>query len=277
MTDKIGVAISTTGDLHRMPLLGACVERWAKALPRGSSLFVTVDGDEKAATRVARLLTDWPNTVYRVGQGADVRDGRMGVAVNKNTGIELLMDSSVGHLFLSDDDTWPLHRASLGKHTSFDSPHSMVCWGKSRLVGMTLDGHADWRWPRGVMLYQQRAVIEQIGGMDERFGLGGHEHAEFSRRAHQAGITPVLFPTPQSYVTRNATGARALWHCEDMKRPGEALHELGERRKRLTTIDATKRDWEQINAVMAERDGDTSKVPYQAYMNGRESATLYRN
>ena len=126
-------------------------------------------------------------------------------------------------------------------------------------------------------MYQQRRVVERVGGMDERFGAGGHEHAEYSQRIHNAGLTPAAFITPLSYMTRNATGAGALWAAEDMAKPGEILAALGLRRKQITSIDRAARDWDHIHAIMAEREGSDEFVSYLPRDNGRASATLCEN
>lgn len=265
-----------------MAFLETSVKLWREALPLGSTLVVTVDGSAEDAERV-RQVVDEPGprvggNTYRVGRPAYPGDmdnqHRLGVAVNKNTGIELLMDSGVEHLFLSDDDCGPLYPEALDKHVYFGYQHSMVCWGKSRLI-QSHKHPAIWSWPRGVMLYMHRAVIRQVGGMDERFGFpGGHEHAEYSRRIHQHGLTPAPFISPHSYATRNGRGATVLWHCEDMRKGGEVLESLGARRDSITSINKAERDWDNIHSVMASRDGDTSFVPYAAHENGRASAIL---
>lgn len=281
----MGVAISTTGDEHRLATLAQCIRGWRHALPLGSVIVVTVDGSAEDAAR-ARAVVDGSadghcgGNTYRVGQAlppAAPAGTRLGVAVNKNTGIELLMDAYVEHLFLSDDDTWPLFPASLTKHTDLGVPHSMVCWGAHRLLSGAVRT-ASWGWPRGVMLYTHYSVIEKVGGMDERFGPGGHEHVEWSNRICNAGLTRVPFLSPLSYALRGANGpatqASALWHCEDMPRPGEARHEFQRRKEAFTSIGTKAEDWANINKVMASHEGDFGFVPFQAQMNGRESATL---
>lgn len=287
-TGTIGVAISTTGDEHRLGFLETCVRMWRAALPLGSVLVVTVDGDEHAATR-ARQVTDPSKfgTVYRVGQPDrpyrwQGRGGCLGVAVNKNTGLELLMDNYVEHLFLCDDDTYPLYPQALTKHTALGQPHSMVCWGKSRLTPSSqgdAEGYVEWAWPRGVMLYTHRSVVEKVGGMDERFGPGGHEHVEWSQRIHNAGLTPAPFITPVSYALRGAAGpamrADALWHCEDMRKPGETGDAWDRRKRRNTSIRRKGSDWTHIDKIMAEVQGRTDFVPFRAHENGRSSATLW--
>lgn len=284
----MGVAISTTGDKHRMPFLETCVRHWDAALPVGAALFVTVDGSEEDTARVAAEVADWTMWVFRVGQHTnyptDCTDRhRLGVAVNKNTGIELLMDDDVDHLFLSDDDTWPLHPRALAKHTDLAAsgvPHSMVCWGGSRLLGAMRDA-AFWTWPRGAMLYQTRDVVERVGGMDERFGVGGHEHVEYSNRIFNSGLTPSPYTSPLSYAKAGMAGAamRAgeLWHAEDMRRPGEPMGNHRLRRRVLTSIQRTPTDWSHIDKIMTANEGSTDYMSFRARENGRASATLCPN
>lgn len=225
-----------------------------------------------------------------------MREGRLGVAVNKNTGIEALMDAGVEHLFLSDDDTWPLSHEAVELHLSSGvsgNPshtglaHSMVCWGYHRLQWPSHGNWAEWTWPRGSMLYAHRSVIERVGGMIEEFGPGGHEHVEWSRRIHQAGLTPVLYPTPAVYAGNGqrtdasaggaGMGAGDYWYAEDMPRPNEGRAKFSLRKLRTTSVRRLHTDWPKIEALMARRDHDTSFVPYAAGGNGRASATLYHS
>lgn len=271
-----------------MGFLETAVREWDRCLPTGASLFVTVDGSADDVARVAERVGEWTGSVYHVGShimDADrpTRIGpyRKGVAANKNTGLELLMDNTrVEHLFLADDDTWPLYPQSIYKHTDLPLAHSIVAWGRSRLV--KVDGpYATWKWPRGVVLYARRSVVDKVGGMDERFGVGGHEHAEWSMRIHNAHLTPEPFMSPASYASRGPSGsamrAGVLWHCEDMIRPGEQIGALQKRREATTSIDVAERDWDQIHKIMAEREGSAEFVPYRAAEWGRASATLWDN
>lgn len=268
----IGVAISTTGHEHRMKFLETCVAHWQAVLPQGSVLIVTVDGTEEDALRVRDRL--WKNeAVYRVGQfityGPTPVPERMGVAVNKNTGLELLMDAMVTQAFLCDDDTWPLNEDAITLHTRMGQPHSMVCWGAHRWhpgIG--------WTWPRGCVLYVEPQVLAQVGGMIEGFGIGGHEHVEWSRRIHQAGITGALYPAPAVYAARGGMGACVYWHAEDMKMAGVPLGNHRLHRRQITTIHHEPGDWERASLIMDQRDGDTSYVPFRAAENGRASATI---
>lgn len=275
MTGLTGVAISTTGDPHRLHLLGPCVRGWRSALPEGSPLVVTVDGGHRAVDRVIAEVRDDAVEVALVGQatllwvGPGIREGRHGVAANKNTGLEWLVDQGAERLFLSDDDTWPLSAKGPSLHAAMADPHSMVCWGRSRWR------NGAWAWPRGVLLYVDAAVLEAVGGMDERFGPGGHEHVEWSRRIHQQGLTSTMFPSPEVYAGMGGMGARRFWHAEDLPQPGERMADLRLRRRKLTSVRREEGDWPMIEGVMAERDGKPAYVPFRAHANGRESATLF--
>lgn len=304
LTKTIGVAISTTGDEHRLGFLETAARNWWSALaPFGQHavVYVTVDGTEAEAERVAQVCAGYA-IVYRVGQPTvkflpdqtpielnlrhmDGLPHRMGVAVNKNTGLELLMNAgsetgypTVEHLFLSDDDTSPRGMEGVILHTAGELAHSMVCWGKGRL-GQIHDGYAEWTWPRGVVLYSRRHVVTKVGGMVEEFGPGGHEHAEWSRRIHTHGFTPAPFCSPTEYAldaqVGRAHGAYNYWHAEDMPRIGEHNSMLGRRRKAQTSVRRTGADWPNINQIMASQEGSTAFVPFRAHDNGRASATLY--
>jgi hypothetical protein len=243
-------------------------------------MFVTVDGDADAVTRVEQAVGEWTASVLRVGQPEDnwnqplgMRAGRLGVAVNKNTGLEALMDDArCDDLFLSDDDSWPLSTDALGLHLGFLA-HSMVCWGRHR-KSSPRSGYAAWTWPRGAVLFVEREVVEQVGGMIEAFGPGGHEHVEWSRRICVAGLTPADYPTPLAYIEDAHLGARRWWHCEDMPQPGETVPALLARRRRLTSIRRQPIDEVHARKIMAVRRGRAAFVPYRAADNHRSSATL---
>jgi len=170
--NRVGVAIST----HRRPvLLSASLSHWARAMP---DVLVVVND--------------------HAGQG---------VAATKNRGIRSLMDAGCDHLFLADDDCWPVSAGWARLYCDDPEPHLMHCWGRNRLL--TNDGHyTTWSWPRGVLLYAERRVIDRVGGMREEFGRWGGEHGEWSQRIHRAGLT--------RYEFADLTAAASnTWHCED--------------------------------------------------------------
>ena len=172
----IGVAIST----HRRPaILAQALAGWAHA---GIPHILCVNHDTRGD----------------------------GVAATKNRGIAALMDAGCTHLFLADDDVWPISPTWAEPYISSPQPHLMHCWGKSRFL-LNENETTVWSWPRGVLLYTRREVINTIGGMRPEFGRWGGEHAEWSRRIHNAGFTSNPF--------QDAAAARhGIWHCEDYTR-----------------------------------------------------------
>lgn len=287
---SVGVAISTTGDAHRLAFLESNTLRWVSAFAEGTPIFVTVDGDQEAAERAASVLRESPLSILHkipvvrvgaAGEGREVREGRQGVAVNKNTGLSLLMDSGVEHLFLSDDDSGPLQSAAwqemVAMAENHDILHSMVCWGRSRLLPNSrpeLRNCSVWSWPRGAVMYVHRDVVETVGGFVEAFGPGGHEHVEWSNRIHRAGFTPAPYCAPVSCESLHGKGARKLWHCADMQKLGEPFGDFRFRKRRITSVRRLDGDWEKINALMESLEGHLDFVPYYEAPNGRGSATL---
>lgn len=274
---NLGVAISTTGHEHRLQLLVESVRRWNMYLPEGAPIFVTVDGSLADVDRVSRNL--WrPATVLRVGRpsfaGDMDDDHRIGVAANKNTGLEALVDAGCTEMFLCDDDTWPLSIEALRLHTELGLAHSLVCWGRHRAPAQVADRIGGWSWPRGAAMYVEDPVLDAVGGFIEDFGHGGHEHVEWSRRIHQAGFTPVPYPSPDEYIQRGGRGSAWFWHAEDQQMKGESIASVVHRRRKLTSINRAAQDWKHMDDLFKARDGDTSFVPYRAADNGRASATM---
>lgn len=171
----IGVAISTHARPH---VLARALEHWAKYMPDLLVVTHDVNGD--------------------------------GVAATKNRGIAALMDAGCDHLFLADDDIWPICPQWAKPYVDDREPHLMHCWGKRRLL--RYDGaHTLWMHPRGVLLYVQRHVIDTVGGMRLDFGRWGGEHVEWSRRIHNAGHTTYPFADV-------AIAQHGIWHAEDYTR-----------------------------------------------------------
>lgn len=125
-------------------------------------------------------------------------DTQQGIAKSKNKCLELLMDKGVEHLFLFDDDCWPISQNWMQPYIDNREPHLCYLFKDRNSRGQPLDvprtTYDDGTTyalenPRGCMMYLHRSVIEKIGGYRPEFGIWGHEHAEYSLRAHAAGLT----------------------------------------------------------------------------------------
>lgn len=142
-----------------------------------------------------------------------------GIAAAKNAGIAALMDhAGVGHLFLADDDVWPVDDGWWRPYTESPEPHLMFGWPHRnpkprpstgwppRLVGGD-DRHDAYSFPRGVLLYTERRVIDRVGGMDTGYGAHGGEHVDWSQRIHDAKLTTFPF--------MDVKGSHQLWYSRD--------------------------------------------------------------
>jgi GT2 family glycosyltransferase len=159
---------------------------------------------------LAKALAGWASTEMPDVLVVNNDVNGAGVAATKNRGIAALMDAGCTHLFLADDDVWPLQSHWWSPYVRHAEPHLMHCWGRSRFRSNDLTNNVSiWSWPRGVLLYVTREVVAAVGGMRIEFGRWGGEHAEWSRRIHNAGFT--------TYPFQDALNA-PRWHCEDYTR-----------------------------------------------------------
>lgn len=132
-------------------------------------------------------------------EGADFRfEDNVGIATAKNKCIELLVDAGCQHLFLFDDDCWPIKEGWTEPYVASPEPHLMYVFvefaGKPGLLNDTKvlyadDTHTAYSHPRGCMLYVDARVLEVVGGMDSSFDRWGYEHGDWSNRIHAAGLT----------------------------------------------------------------------------------------
>lgn len=125
----------------------------------------------------------------------------VGIARAKNAGIAALMDLGVEHLFLADDDTYPLVEDWWKPYVESPEPHLMYLFkdiDRRRYLTTPPTVYEDGRHfalshPRGCLLYVHRSVVETVGGLRPEFGIWGHEHVEYSTRIHTAGLTTHRF------------------------------------------------------------------------------------
>ena len=138
-----------------------------------------------------------------------------GIARAKNKTIELLYNAGVQHLFLLDDDCWPVADNWWKPYVDSPEPSLMylfkdVAGGRYLNTPATIleDGqHVAYTHPRGCALYVNRDVVERVGGMRPQFGIWGNEHVEYSTRIHNAGLTTCKF--------MDVTGSKDLWYSMD--------------------------------------------------------------
>lgn len=158
-TPLIGIGITTTPN---RTLLDHTLEQWRRWLPAGAKLVVHED-------------------IYYDG-----------ISVAKNKLLEQLAECD--HIFLADDDTYPIvedwwkpYVESPEPHLQYNFTNGPDHWGLTKVSGW--EGHNSYDRSRGCMLYVERRVLEIVGGMHNVFGRHGREHEDWSERIHKAGLT----------------------------------------------------------------------------------------
>ncbi|MCE0490981.1 glycosyltransferase family 2 protein [Pantoea sp. Mb-10] len=181
----IGIAIST---YNRHEVLSRALDHQLKFLPAGALVVVIDDGSTVPVTVPAGVR------VIR-------RDVSRGIVASKNTSLQTLIEAGCEHLFLWDDDAWPIAKG--WEQPYLYSPESHLAYQfQDFATGQKLndiavlyrdDKHVAYTGQRGVMLYYHRSVIEKVGGFDPIYQRGMYEHSDLALRIHNAGLTSWAF------------------------------------------------------------------------------------
>lgn len=207
---RIGIGITTR---NRNDILATALKHHADHQPPG---VVTVVVDDASDTPVA---------------GAEFRfQHRAGIASAKNKCLELLAAAGVDHLFLFDDDAWPVADHWWTPYVQSPEPHLMYIFEDLRKppylkdihqIGSD-DQHTAWSGPRGCMLYVHRDVLPVVGGMDTAFNPWGYEHGDWSNRIHHAGLT--------------------TWRYADVRESAALFHSMDEWAESKRTVGSRERE-----------------------------------
>lgn len=181
---NIGIAITT----HNRPaVLAKALEQHLKNLPAGAKFIVIDDGSVPAAT----------------APGIEIirHEKSLGIVASKNRSLEALIDAGCEHLFLWDDDAYPIIDNWHIPYIESPEPHLAYQFldlaGAKKLNDMAVlyrdDRHVAYTGQRGVMLYYHRSAIEKVGGFDPVYGRGMYEHPDLALRIHNAGLSTWAF------------------------------------------------------------------------------------
>jgi len=167
---KIAICISTR---NRPKELAKCIHEWEKHVlcNQDTRLFIVDDASDNK----------YCDADYRFEE-------RAGIPKVKNKCIALAIQWDADHIFLCDDDVWPLQYDAIRPY--IDSPFKILCYTFYKPI-MQGESHKYHIKGNGCMIYIHRDVIDSIGGFDIRFGLGKFEHTEYFERAHRFGLIPV--------------------------------------------------------------------------------------
>lgn len=185
--ESIAVCIST---YNRPEVFRNTIREWLRFMPPNASLFIVEDAHTECE----------PYTPYRDYAFTE----RAGIPRVKNKCIELAMSHKCEHIFLVDDDTYPLQSGWELPYIQSEFKH--LCYTFAKPNGKIKD-HKKHYLGNGCMMYIHRDVIDTIGGFDTTFGLGKYEHTQFSWRAYYAGLIPHPF--------MDVIGSDKLLYCLD--------------------------------------------------------------
>ncbi|MCI1899264.1 MAG: glycosyltransferase family 2 protein [Enterobacter sp.] len=196
---EIGIAITT----HNRPeVLKRAIEQHIKHLPSGALLVVIDDGSKPSASV--------PESVKLLRH-----ESSRGIVASKNASLTALVDAGCEHIFLWDDDAWPIADDWHQPYIESPEPHLAYQFldlaGPRKINDMTVlyrdDKHIAYTGQRGVMLYYHRSAIEKVGGFDPVYGRGMYEHPDLALRIYNAGLSTWAFA--------DVVGSEKLIHSMD--------------------------------------------------------------
>lgn len=187
----IGIAVTTR---NRPEVFERFLVEHEKFCPPNVRLAVVDDASSKPLVKTGQ---PWPEVMeHRF-------ERNVGIAKAKNKCIELLMAMGVEHLFIFDDDTWPIAKNWWEPYVNHPEPHFCYLFKDIGPGGKPIPNKPRtiydsrlmfaYDMPRGCMLYLHRSVVERVGGYRPEFGVWGWEHTEYSERIHNAGLTLCRF------------------------------------------------------------------------------------
>lgn len=177
---SIAVAVTT----HNRPgVFAKSIVQWRRLLPDDADLFVVDDGSTTPVPDIDGVTV--------------IRNSRpLGIAGAKN--VCLRATEGYDHVFLVDDDVWPVDPRWWLPYVNSKHQHLATCF-ETRLDGSIfshdvriIEKRPDvWVYEcgNGCIMYMTREAIDTVGGYDEKYGRWGYEHRDYTMRIHLAGIT----------------------------------------------------------------------------------------
>ena len=193
---EVGIGITTH---NRGPVFRRALEAIRKHAPSGAAIVVVDDASDEPVEEAT----------FRFGVNA-------GIARAKNKCLEELAALGCTHLFLFDDDCWPVADGWERPYIDSPEPHLMYIFTDTPAGRLTdsVELYRDaelkaYSHPRGCMLYLHSSVLDAVGGYDTRYGRWGYEHVDLSNRIFNAGLTSFRFA--------DVVGSASLIHsCDEL-------------------------------------------------------------
>lgn len=239
----IGIAITT----HNRPeVLKRAIEQHIKHLPSGALVVVIDDGS-------------MPQAIVPDGVTLLRHESSRGIVASKNASLTALVDAGCEHIFLWDDDAWPIADDWHQPYIESPEPHLAYQFldlaGPRKINDMTVlyrdDKHIAYSGQRGVMLYYHRRAVDKVGGFDPVYGRGMHEHPDLALRIHNAGLTS--------------------WAFADVAGSEKLIHSMDEYEEGARTIPRPEREaLDTKNAVIYGYRRDSGYTGYAEYRTQRD-------
>jgi GT2 family glycosyltransferase len=159
-------------------------------------------------------------------------DNGEGVSVSKNRCLKLAVEAGAEHIFLFDDDCYPIDEFWWKPYVESKEPHLMYQFklpNKSEKDMQILykdDKIVSYSHTRGAMIYLDRRVLNVVGGFDTRFKQYGFEHTDYTNRIHNAGLT--------THRAMDIPNSNKLLYCLDQDGIVESSIPEEERKKNWT-------------------------------------------
>lgn len=195
MKSKIAVCIT---EHNRPEVFKNSIYHHGVHRPDNSMLFVVDDASDKPV---------------RIGGNFYRFNENVGVAKSKNKCLELAYNAGAEHIFLFDSDCYPLKDGWHVPYIENKEPHLLYQFkipGNPACDMRELyrdDEIIAYSHTRGAMLYIHRSVLDVVGGMDTAYGKGMYEHADWTNRIHNAGLT--------THRAMDVVGSDKLIYCLD--------------------------------------------------------------
>jgi hypothetical protein len=233
LTGKIGIGLTTH---NRAVTFAKTFMHLTCYLPKGVNIAVVDDASEidyvDEVLSSQKVVAPLSVLHYRF-------ERNVGIAKSKNKCLELLYDSGCEHIFLFDDDTYPLVDEWWVTYINSGEPHLMYIFqhfanakGPNDMIEIFRDDKiAAYSHVRGCMLYYHRKCLDAVGGMDIVFGKWGHEHGDLSNRIYAAGLTRFRY--------MDAAGSKGLFYAADEQEHGK-FQSTVPGGQRVTMLDQTR-------------------------------------
>ena len=125
----------------------------------------------------------------------DTNANRKGVAFRKNECLRAF--KNYDHIFLFDDDCFPIKDEWINFFVQTPYEHLLFCLEKLHGESKVKEDLKLFNSCGGVFMYMKKSAVEKVGAFNEKFGLYGCEHAEYSMRIMGEETYPVLKNTEE--------------------------------------------------------------------------------